>query len=311
MRQVGLTTGRSEAEQFTDYLLTKGMSAHVEPAEGDSWAIWIHQEDHVDQARREFEEFRANPEDPRFQNVASEARNLRRKEAAEHKASERRIVDMRRRWAGPLMRDIPVTMVNIGICVVVAFTTNFGSYHKDDHPELTNALMFRARATTAERILLGDKISPTFDIRRGEVWRLVTPIFLHFSGMHLLFNMLMFHNLAGRIEFLLGKWRLLTMILVIAIISNTAQALLYGPYFGGMSGVVYGLFIYIWLKGILQPSSAFGIAPGDFLFMMIWLLIGMSDSNLHIANGAHLFGALSGAGIAVVESQLRRILGRR
>lgn len=304
MRQIGITPGRPEAEQFSDYLMTQGISAHVEPGEGNSWTIWVHQEDHLDNARKEFQEFLAHPQDPRFQNVASQARNLRKQDKEEQRASAKRVVDMRQRWAGPRLRDIPLTVTLIAISILVGVLTDLGS----DNQPLVSRLMFHSQPTRAD-ILAGKEIGPPLeDIQNGEVWRLVTPIFLHFSGLHILFNMLWLHSLGGRIEFLLNKWRLLVMVLIIAAVSNTAQAMLQSPSFGGMSGVVYGLFVYVWLKGVFEPRSAFGISPGDVIFMGIWLVMGMSDPGLRMANWAHLFGAIAGGVIAIAETQLRTLL---
>jgi GlpG protein len=70
-------------------------------------------------------------------------------------------------------------------------------------------------------------------------------MFLHFSPLHLLFNMMWLKDLGGVIEVRRGRWRYLGLVLLIAGISNLAQGIVSGPFFGGMSGVVFGLFGYI------------------------------------------------------------------
>ena len=44
-------------------------------------------------------------------------------------------------------------------------------------------------------------------VRKGDVWRLVTPIFLHGGWIHLLFNMYMFFQFGALIETRKGTWR--------------------------------------------------------------------------------------------------------
>ena len=99
------------------------------------------------------------------------------------------------------------------------------------------------------------------EVRRGQVWRLFTPMFLHFDILHILFNMLWLRDLGSMIEARKTSWLLLLLVLVIAGTSNVAQYLVSGPAFGGMSGVVYGLLGYIWMQGRFNPASRLSLQP--------------------------------------------------
>ncbi|PYK98399.1 MAG: hypothetical protein DME19_12705, partial [Verrucomicrobia bacterium] len=94
------------------------------------------------------------------------------------------------------------------------------------------------------------------EIRHGELWRLVTPIFLHGGLMHILFNMLCLSDFGTMIERRQNTRVLTALVLVIAALSNLGQYLWQGPDFGGMSGVVYGLIGYIWMRGKFDPNSS-------------------------------------------------------
>src|SRR5262249_15614469 len=120
------------------------------------------------------------------------------------------------------------------------------------------------------------------EVFSGEVWRLVTPILLHFKMesdptglMHLVFNLMLFFPLAGQVESLRGTRRLLWLLLVLALVSNLAQYYLGGTVieptyplivlggswnFGGLSGVVYGLFGYVSMKSRLEPELGLSIS---------------------------------------------------
>src|SRR5690606_16541906 len=75
------------------------------------------------------------------------------------------------------------------------------------------------------------------EIASGQLWRLVTPIFLHGGILHLVFNMLWLYQLGSAIEHYEGSRLLLLMVMILGALCNTAQYLVSGPAFVGMSGV--------------------------------------------------------------------------
>ena len=129
----------------------------------------------------------------------------------------------------------------------------------------------------------------------SESWRFITPAFMHFSVLHIVFNLLWWWELAGVIEKQHGKLRLILLFFFTAISSNLAQYYLVGPYFGGLSGVVYGLVGYCWLFGILNKNSKVNLPNSYFLFLLGWLALGFIDLlPVNVANYAHLAGLLAG-----------------
>ena len=133
----------------------------------------------------------------------------------------------------------------------------------------------------------------------AQLWRWFTPALLHFSLTHLVFNLAWWWYLASQFEQRLGTLSLLSAALSMALISNAAQYFMVGPHFGGMSGVVYGLFAYCWLAGRLNPSQGLHISSGLAGFMVFWLVLGFLDALwVSMANWAHLGGLLAGLGWA-------------
>jgi GlpG protein len=61
----------------------------------------------------------------------------------------------------------------------------------------------------------------------GEIWRLLTPAFLHSGIIHFLFNSLWMWELGRRLEFFMGRWHFLLFFVVTAIAANIAQYLWY------------------------------------------------------------------------------------
>jgi GlpG protein len=146
----------------------------------------------------------------------------------------------------------------------------------------------------------------------GEYWRLITPAFIHFGWMHIVFNCLWLWDLGGKVEKLVGPVNMLLLFLVIALISNTTQFRFEGPsLFGGMSGVVYGLLGFSWVGSAVQPEWKIQPTPAIMLFMVGWLVacifgvvsaLGFGD----IANAAHVGGLLSGAVLGAAFGLLSR-----
>lgn len=128
----------------------------------------------------------------------------------------------------------------------------------------------------------------------SQPWRLFTPMLLHFSLLHILFNLLWWSDLGRLIERHQSGTQLMLITLVTAAVSNVAQFLHSGPMFGGLSGVVYGLLGYLWIYGKVNPQSGYPLRREIVIFMLAWMVIcfvGLSDV---VANAAHLAGLISG-----------------
>ncbi|WP_210396837.1 rhomboid family intramembrane serine protease [Motiliproteus sediminis] len=202
----------------------------------------------------------------------------------------------------------PVTMALIGISLLVAVITGLGDnlnwlhwFTFVDFNFQGQQLLFQSLGTLIES---------------GQWWRWVTPIFVHFSVLHLVFNLLWTWELGRRIEHLQKRRVLVVLVLFTGIVSNLAQYLMTGPLFGGLSGVIFGLMGYTWLWDRLNPERRFGLPPALMTFMMIWLVLGVSGAIEamgmgSIANTAHLIGLLSGLLATPVVYLLRHRLWRR
>jgi GlpG protein len=106
--------------------------------------------------------------------------------------------------------------------------------------------------------------------------------------------MMWLRDLGGVIEARRGRWRYLALVLLIAGISNAAQGIMKGPNFGGMSGVVFGLFGYVWMQSRYVPTSGFFMPQNIVILMLIWMAVCYSGIVGPIANTAHTVGLLTG-----------------
>lgn len=131
-------------------------------------------------------------------------------------------------------------------------------------------------------------------IELSEPWRLVTPILMHFSATHLIFNLFWWWYLGGRIELTYGSRALVAITIFSALVSNFAQWYTSGPLFGGLSGVVYALLGFCMIESWGRRSALF-LPPALYVFMIGWLFLGYTDLLwVNVANEAHLLGLISG-----------------
>lgn len=151
----------------------------------------------------------------------------------------------------------------------------------------------------------------------GEYWRLITPVFLHFGWLHIVFNSLWLWELGAKVERVMGSLDMFLLFIAIAFVSNLAQFAFGGPgIFGGMSGVVYGLLGFSWAGPLLQPAWQIQPPRAVMLFMVGWLLLclfGVVEvlGFGAVANAAHVGGLLVGAALGAAFALLSRMSAAR
>lgn len=182
-------------------------------------------------------------------------------------------------WRPPRAGGAPVTMALIAISVVITLWSGMGA-----NKEVLSPFYISAPGDQGFQSVLN-----------GQVWRLVTPIFLHFSPMHILFNMWWLWDLGGLLERLKGPRFLLLFTAGVGAGSNVLQYLMTGyPNFGGMSGVIYGLLAYIWMQGRVNPRFGVILNQQVFVIMLVWYVLCWTGLLGSVANWAHTGGLALG-----------------
>ncbi len=300
MRQVGTLPKGIDSKVFADYLLTLGIKARVDERPEGS-LLWIYSEDHVARASEELQGYLSQPDDPRFQNAVDAAEAIRRREQERDKEFRKNYREVSDLWAYPGLRRRPLTMILIAVSIVVFFMQE--SPRDGDRIESMLHLSTEYRDQEGRRHDNGLN-----DILNGQVWRLVTPIFLHFGIMHLIFNMWALSSFGTIIEVRRGTLRLGALVLIAAVASNLGQYVYMQridpgiPHpFGGISGVVCALFGYIWMKGLYEPEQGMILHPNSITMVLIWLALCMTGWMGPIANAAHVVGLLVGVAFGVLR----------
>jgi len=190
-----------------------------------------------------------------------------------------------------LARLMPLTLILIVISVLIALLSSFGR----------NTSMLLPFYISE---YIGGGLREVF---QGQVWRLITPIFIHFGVIHVLFNMLWLFDLGGIIERMQGSPRLGILVGITAVSGNLAQYLWAGPDFGGMSGVIYGLLGYVWIQGRLNPRSSLVLHQYVVIMMLAWFVLCWLGVIGAVANMAHTMGLISGVILGWLYSPNKRM----
>src|SRR5690606_37397133 len=184
---------------------------------------------------------------------------------------------------GLVLRETPVTLLLIAVCLLIAAWSGLGRDFRVIAPFLYPDFSYGGSTINLPFVL------ENFGLE--ELWRMISPMLLHFSLLHLAFNLLWVWELGKRIEAVQASWAFALLVCVLSLLANTVQFLFSASVlFGGMSGVVYGLFAYIWMWQLLDPAKGLAL-PWNLIFFMLLSLLVMTALDLDfIANEAHLGG---------------------
>lgn len=248
------------ARMLIDYLASQHIPCELKET-GMGFAVWLLDEQYLEKAEQEVQRFIRDPNHPRYQASAWQTgKPLSRKEI--HLGNS--VLSELTLQSQPF--TLWIALLNIAVYVACWID-----------PQLMDWMLFE------------------WPWQSWQVWRLITPAFLHFSILHILFNLCWWWYLGNRIERRYG-WKKLALIwFVSALIPNILQALLAGGEFGGLSGVAYALLGYAWIRERLDDNGNRFVSNGLFIFMLAWLLLGFFDVlSIRMANLAHLGGLVIG-----------------
>lgn len=271
---------QSPAHLLANYLTSQHINANVVQHDKE-FVVVLDNNEHIDRAKIIAEDFLANPTNPKYQQAAwDNGKNVQLAPSGSGFSISKIIADAVR---------APFTSVVFVMCAVIYLLSLFGLF-----------------ASIAQHLLM-----QPFSIlsQNHEWWRLLGPAFIHFSALHIIFNLLWWGMLGAKIERTLGMSMLFIVFLVSATISNAAQALFSDPVqgnfflFGGLSGVVYAVMGFVWWLGWLRPSWGLSLPNSIVGFMLVWLVLGYADILwVSMANAAHTAGLISGCLLAATLS---------
>lgn len=328
MRHIGTLGDARMAERLSAYLTVLGIANHVDKDDGQ-FDVWVKEEDRLDKAVAEFDAFEKNPNEEKYTKAVTDASALIEKEIERRRKVKKNVVKVSEGWPKGASRKAPLTMVLIGMSIVIAVFS--GMWKRPMPEEVYRGTFFKSLAFVAVESPDAEKIDEAASgpddlklrwasLRRFELWRLITPVFIHFGVFHLVFNLIWLYQLGRLLEDRFGTPLFGLLVLLTAAIPNLLQGsmpiVLEGSApnmfpggdlllttFGGMSGVVYGLFGYAWIRSSLDQSSGFMIPQSTVVIMIGWMLLGFTDFDqqwlgFSMANWGHGGGLVVGMAMA-------------
>ena len=264
---------------FCNFLISQKISAKVQP-EGNTFVVYC-DITRKDEAQVILDDFIKHPHHPKYQQAA-----WNNGEVAHVEADGPTIfADFKEQF---FSHAGIVTLSVFVVCWVIFLLSQIGL---ENH--IFNQISFYKQLSL--ELLLNDP------------YRIIGPAFFHFSWLHIVFNTMWWWQIGGTIERTLGRWALTNLFLVSAIVSNLGQFLVSGPNFGGLSGVVYALFGYMWWYGWLAPEKGLSISKPIVGFLLFFMLLGFADVlPVNMANMAHLLGLISGCGLAWLKIKIAK-----
>lgn len=147
-------------------------------------------------------------------------------------------------------------------------------------------------------------------IMEGQLWRLITPMFLHGSLLHIAFNMYALYIFGRGLEAHYGHGRFLALYLVAGFAGNVMSFLFSPAASLGSSTSIFGLLaaegVFLYQNRALFGRQAQRALMNIVTIAVINLIIGLSPG---IDNWGHLGGLLGGALFSFSAGPLLRIEG--
>lgn len=147
-------------------------------------------------------------------------------------------------------------------------------------------------------VVMHGGVFPPYVIERGEWWRILTAMFIHFDISHLLNNMIIFCCVGSILEKAVGHLKYLSVYLLSGIFGGLLSLFMMvreGSYAvsAGASGAVFGMIGGLLWVVLIHRGRYSGLTSRGVLFMIL-LSLYYGFSSAGVDNWAHIGGMIAG-----------------
>ncbi|MBC62286.1 MAG: hypothetical protein CMP11_07500 [Zetaproteobacteria bacterium] len=293
MRKISKLENKEQLELAQYILMNDNIESFYDDKDPNDRMLWVRSDSDLNRAKLIIEKFSQDPTNPKYKVLAEKGRQvfIQKHKEIEKKYSKSRFINVRTEiFSQGALSNSPVTKFLITFSVLIFIVQFF---------DQTYALK--------QFFLISKYVSGLIEIQSGEIWRPVTPIFLHQGFLHILFNMTWLYLLGARVEARLGAKLMIFLIIFVSVSSNLSFYFVAHPVFGGMSGVNYGLFGYMWAMNKFSSRPSYLSEESKYTnFFLIWFVACwvLTVFGFYVANTIHGVGALSGMIFAYFHAYL-------
>lgn len=133
-----------------------------------------------------------------------------------------------------------------------------------------------------------------------QIWRYFSHTLVHLSPTHITFNLVWWWLFGHTIERYFGIAKLCQIFFIAALLTGVAQNIASGPYFFGLSGVVYAVLGYVFVFDKLHSKQYFNLPTGFSIMLVLGIITGFISPffGIEMGNTAHISGLIIGMVLA-------------
>lgn len=150
-------------------------------------------------------------------------------------------------------------------------------------------------------------------VMSGEVWRLVTSMFLHADPPHLIGNMFFLYLIGRVVLHLYGNKHFIIIYLVSGLVGNVASMLIYSNVSSlGASGAIMGIGGVLFFKLFFDKNKVLRYL-GNYVILVFMILFSIASgfANPEIDNIAHVVGFITGFALAAIFYKIDNVVRQK
>lgn len=183
----------------------------------DRWEVWVRDEDQLGEALEQLNAFLANPNDTKYESAVHEATRLLDEEQKTRQKAAKNVRRVLPTSSVVGLNRGPIPPLTLTLAILAGILSLLSGFMQPSANNRWGQLIVSELSFVSPVDFRVSKGDPAASLKKGELWRAVTPIFLHGEINHLAMNLLMLISLGRLIERLIGTPKFALLVLLLAV----------------------------------------------------------------------------------------------